>query len=188
VAETETQQPAQPAETQPTTTSTSTNGTADDGKHEPSDSERRLEAALTAERRGREALQRQLDDLKKQAMSEQERAVAEAHEAGKAEARAELSTAMLRAEIRARAAGKLSDPADAVRLLDVDELLHDDGTFDHKQIDAALDELLKSKPYLAAQSNGSPPPPRPPQGVREQPAEHGSTAADDYLRGLIRKG
>ena len=50
------------------------------------------------------------------------------------------------AEVRAAAAGKLADPSDALRLLDV-------GSFDSAdEIAAAVDRLVAEKPYLAGGS------------------------------------
>lgn len=59
---------------------------------------------------------------------------------------------ILKAELRAAAAGKLADPADALRFLDLGKFEVDtDGEVDTAAVNAALDELLKTKPYLAAQ-------------------------------------
>lgn len=82
-----------------------------------------------------------------------EKAKAEAAEAAGKEAAAKANTRILKAEIRAAAAGKLADPTDALRLLDLDEFeVDDEGEVDAKAIANALDDLVKSKPYLAAKS------------------------------------
>lgn len=58
---------------------------------------------------------------------------------------------ILRSEIKAAAAGKLADPADAYRFLDLDKLeVGDGGEIDAEEIADAIEELIKSKPYLAA--------------------------------------
>jgi hypothetical protein len=59
---------------------------------------------------------------------------------------------ILRAEVRAAAAGKLADPADAHKFLDLDQFeVDEDGNIDADEVAEAIDDLIKSKPYLAAQ-------------------------------------
>ncbi len=66
-------------------------------------------------------------------------------------AQAKANTKILRAEIRAAAKGVLADPTDAYKFLDLTEFeVDDDGEVDREQLDDALAELVKSKPYLAA--------------------------------------
>lgn len=68
------------------------------------------------------------------------------------EATKNANARILRSEIRAAAAGKLADPADALRLLDLDKFeVDDDGNVDEDEIADAIDELVKNKPYLAVQ-------------------------------------
>lgn len=68
-----------------------------------------------------------------------------------AEATQKANQRILRAEIKAAAGSKLSDPADAIRLLDLDQFeVGADGEIDAKEIADAIDDLLKAKPYLAA--------------------------------------
>jgi hypothetical protein len=70
----------------------------------------------------------------------------------KDEALAVANDRIRKAEVRAAAAGKLSDPADALRFLDLSEFeVGTDGEVDASQIVSAIDNLIKSKPYLAAQ-------------------------------------
>ncbi len=60
---------------------------------------------------------------------------------------------IVRAEVRAAAAGKLADPGDAHRFLDLSQFeVGDDGEVDQDEIADAIDELLNEKPYLAAHS------------------------------------
>lgn len=67
-------------------------------------------------------------------------------------ATAKVNQRILRTEIKAAAAGKLADPADAHQFLDLDQFEVDaDGNVDESEIAEAIDDLLKSKPYLAAQ-------------------------------------
>lgn len=59
---------------------------------------------------------------------------------------------VLRAELKAAATGKLADPADALRFLDLSEFKVDaDGNVDAEAISKALTDLIEGKPYLAAQ-------------------------------------
>jgi hypothetical protein len=59
---------------------------------------------------------------------------------------------IVRAEVKAAAAGKLADPADAYRFLDLTQFEVDaDGNVDADEIADAIGDLLKTKPYLAAQ-------------------------------------
>lgn len=68
------------------------------------------------------------------------------------EALAEASKRILRSELKAAAAGKLADPLDALKFLDLGAFEADDnGDFDTDAITSAIDGLLNDKPYLAAQ-------------------------------------
>ncbi|MGV2384687.1 MAG UNVERIFIED_CONTAM: hypothetical protein LOD86_05395 [Thermobifida fusca] len=59
---------------------------------------------------------------------------------------------ILRSEIKAAAAGKLADPEDALRYLDLGEFEVDEsGNVDATEIVDAINELLERKPYLSAQ-------------------------------------
>lgn len=108
-------------------------------------------------RRSLRATEKERDDLRSATQTDSERIVAEAKAEGKREALAEANSRLLSAEIRSSAAGKLADPADAVRLLDLDSFIDADGNIDDKAIRAAIDDLVRTKPYLAAgpSSNGS---------------------------------
>lgn len=58
---------------------------------------------------------------------------------------------ILRSEIKAAAAGKLADPADAYKFLDLDKFdITDSGDVDTEEIADAIEALIKTKPYLAA--------------------------------------
>ncbi|MFD8955692.1 hypothetical protein ACFV0W_01860 [Streptomyces anulatus] len=76
----------------------------------------------------------------------------------RSEVRAEFTEALVRAELRAAAAGKLRDPADALALLDVASLAGPGGDIDAAAVAAAVDQLVKDKPYLAVADQGSPAP------------------------------
>ncbi|MFD5903593.1 hypothetical protein ACFWHG_19135 [Streptomyces microflavus] len=63
---------------------------------------------------------------------------------------AESNARIVRAEVKAAAAGKLADPGDAPRYIDLSKIkVGDDGEPDAKQIKKAIEELLKERPYLA---------------------------------------
>lgn len=62
---------------------------------------------------------------------------------------------ILRSEIKAAAAGKLADPADAYRFLNLEDFeVSEDGEVDEDDIAEAIDALIEKKPYLAAQTQG----------------------------------
>lgn len=57
---------------------------------------------------------------------------------------------LVRAEIKAAAAGKLANPALAIKLLDLSSFdVDDDGEVDATAIGTAIDELIAKEPYLA---------------------------------------
>jgi len=90
-------------------------------------------------------------EIAKQGKTPDEQAIEEARRAAMAEATEKANKRILRAEVRAQAAGKLADPADALRLLDLDDFdVDEDGEVDADAISAAIADLIKSKPYLAA--------------------------------------
>ena len=95
------------------------------------------------------ALQSQLAD--KQA-PEQTPDVDAIRAAAQQEAAAQFSERILRAELMAAAGGKLTDPADAPRFIDLSSFEADaDGNFNSADISEAIGDLLQSKPYLSAQ-------------------------------------
>lgn len=106
--------------------------------------ERRREEA-----RRRRAAEAELAKLRNGEGNDDDRTRREAEQAATAKANARI----LRSEIKAAAAGKLADPRDALRFLDLDEFdVGTDGEVDEDAVADAIDELLKAKPYLAAQA------------------------------------
>lgn len=82
-----------------------------------------------------------------------EQAIDAARREAEAAAIAKANERILRSEIRAAAAGKLADPADALLHLDLADFEVDEsGNVDATEIADAINELLERKPYLAAQS------------------------------------
>lgn len=110
-------------------------------------------AARREAERARKAAEKELADLRAQSMSDADKAVAQAKADGRTEALTAANARIVRSEVKAAAAGKLTDPADAVRFLDLDDFkVDDDGEVDAKAVGKAIDQLLKDKPYLAAGS------------------------------------
>lgn len=91
-------------------------------------------------------LRTEVERLRQQSESEQEKAVREAVEAERTRLTAEFATERLQNRLRARAAGRLADPEDAVMHLGT--TLTPDA--DDAAIDKALADLLEHKAYLAA--------------------------------------
>lgn len=116
---------------------------------------------------GKQALQRMKDRLKaeraKRVQAEKDLAAARAPKGDDADAdsiRTQAETAatqranarIVRADVRAAAAGRLSDPSDALRYIDLEQFdVDDDGATDEDAIREAVDDLLEHRPYLAAQ-------------------------------------
>jgi len=106
-------------------------------------------AAKAAEKRAK-AAEAELEKIRLANASDAEKAAAAAKAEGRAEALAVSNARLLRAEVKAAAAGVLNDPDDAVRLLDLDEFeVDEDGEVDAKAIKAAVQRLADAKPYLA---------------------------------------
>jgi hypothetical protein len=107
----------------------------------------RLEAALADARKQREDVQKELDKLRGQSMTEQEKAVAAAREEGKAEAERAAALKLVAAEFRIAAAGKLANPDAALAALDLAKLLDPkSGEPDAKAIAALVDQLAVVPP------------------------------------------
>lgn len=116
----------------------------------------RQKARANSERDKRKALEAELAALRAKSAGGDENDIEAARKAardeGKAEALSRANERILRSEIRAAAAGKLNDPADALKLLDLSKFeVDDDGNVDEDEIADAIADLVKNKPYLAAQ-------------------------------------
>lgn len=115
----------------------------------------RMKAKLKAERERRIAAEQKAAATADQDDAARVRREAEAAATAKANAR------IVKAEIRAAAAGKLADPADALAFLNTNDFeVDDDGDVDADEIAAAIDDLLRRKPHLAAQGGARPKPDR----------------------------
>lgn len=110
-----------------------------------------MKAQRNAERAKRRALEARLAELEKPAPKEGEaKPVDEA--AIRRDAVTKANERIVRSEVKAAAKGLLADPADAFRFLDLANFeVDDDGNVDESDITEAIEDLIKSKPYLAAQ-------------------------------------
>lgn len=71
---------------------------------------------------------------------------------------AKANERLVSASIKAAAAGKLTNPALALKLLDLSSFdVDDDGEVDDAAIGAAIDDLIEKEPYLAAGAQGARP-------------------------------
>lgn len=83
---------------------------------------------------------------------EAEHAAAVEQQRVKDEALSAANLKIAKANLRAEAAGKLADPTDALTFIDPSEFeVDDDGNVDPAALTAAVEDLIKNKPYLAAQ-------------------------------------
>jgi hypothetical protein len=113
--------------------------------------------AIAEERKARKAaeaaakkLAAELAKVQEANQSEAEKALAQARAEGHAEAIKTASERLVKAEVKAAAAGKLQDPEDAYGFLDLTSFVDDTGDVDSNAISSAIDELVKTKPYLSA--------------------------------------
>lgn len=119
----------------------------------------RVKAQPPADYEDLKAKAARLDQIEEESKSERDKAVEKAAKDADAAARQEernrANARIVRAEVKAAAGAKLADPEDAVRLLDLDQFnVDDEGDVDAKAVAAAIDELIKAKPYLAAAAGG----------------------------------
>lgn len=146
--------PAVPAAGDPPATPLA--GTPAPGESEGAGSHRQVLAELAEERRKRQELETERDALKARSQTDAEKAIDAAKKEGATEATTAANKRIVRSEIRAAAGGKVSDPEDAAALLgDLDRFIVK-GEVDSKAISAAIDELVKAKPYLAPAGKAKP--------------------------------
>ncbi|MFF4392387.1 hypothetical protein ACFY0G_37400 [Streptomyces sp. NPDC001552] len=116
---------------------------------------------LTAERTAREAAEKRATEAEAEAARLRRSNAAQKPsdlDALREEIRSEFAAQLVRAEVRAAAAGRLRDPADALALVDVAALTSKGGEVDVKAVTAAVERLVKDKPYLAAPDQNRPAP------------------------------
>lgn len=109
-----------------------------------------MKARYKSERDARKALEARIAELEAPAPTDAPDAETIRREAAR-EATTKANARILKSEIKAAAAGKLSDPADAFRFLDVASFdIDENGDVDADEIADAIQELITNKPYLAA--------------------------------------
>lgn len=111
-----------------------------------------MKAERNAAKQQAAELKAQLDDLRAKAEGrEAEHAAQLAAQKVRDEALSVANQRILKAELRAASAGKLADPADALRFLDLSSFeVGDDGAVNATALSDAIQDLIKKKPYLAA--------------------------------------
>jgi len=134
--------------------------------------------ATSAEERATKA-EKELATYQQQTMTDTEKMIEAAKKEATEEVDARYQVLLKTERLRARSAGKVNDPDDAIRLLDLDALSLDD----EEGMDKAIDALIKQKPYLAAKYT-VPTIDQGPQGKEVQGKEDGNT----WLRRAIGGG
>ncbi|MFC8124663.1 hypothetical protein [Streptomyces sp. NPDC057302] len=120
-----------------------------EGAEELGDKGKRALASMKGKWRSERDKRRQLEQemAQKSAGDEEAAARQEVEQAALSKANARI----VRAEVKAAAKGVLADPADAYKFLDLDQFeVDENGDLDSDEVTEAIDELIKSKPYLAA--------------------------------------
>jgi len=144
-----------------------------------------MKGKLKAEREKRRALEAALAERDKPAdgvQPDQDALVRQAEQT----AMVRVNERIVRAEVRAAAAGKLADPADAYRFLDLSQFeVDDDGNVDADEVSDAIEDLIKSKPYLAAQG-GTPTKPRF-QGTADSGARKGNARPTQLTEADVKR-
>lgn len=129
-------------------------------------------ASLKAKIKEQDEELERLRKLEEDQKSETEKLIDKARKEGAADAKKEMEGVLLKERIRARAAGKVADPDDAVSLIDASSLNSDD----LDGIDKAVAALIESKPYLA--SDATPPKPKP-KDIDQGKRDGGDVGKDD---------
>jgi hypothetical protein len=168
----------------------------DDGEATPPDLKalnRKLElrakgnyrARIAAERDAAE-LRAKLDRLEGATRTDSERAIDAARREVSDEWSEKYRALQLEHAVVRSAGNRLADPVDALGLLKLDpaEVIADDGTVDDDAIRAAIDDLIRQKPYLAASAARRPAPTTGDQGARRRPESDDLSNApmDEYIR------
>ena len=115
----------------------------------------RMKEDKKALKRELRAARQELEDLKASSARPNDEPTADdiRREAEKA-ANERANQRILKAEVKSAAAGKLSDPSDAFRFLDLSDFEVDaDGNVDADEIADAISDLLTKRPYLSASDN-----------------------------------
>lgn len=134
-----------------------------------SETEKDWKAEFEAQQRINRSLERKskkdlarIQALEHQATQGDPDAEAEARKEIEAAAVAKANARIIKAELRAAASGKLSDPEDALAFIDVSTIdVDDDGEVDRDALSDEIDDLIKRKPHLAAQGGDQTKTPKP---------------------------
>lgn len=127
-------------------------GAPDDTPDEVTDKDAEIEKwkALARKHEGRakenSKAQKELDELRKQSMSDQEKAVEEARDAGRQEATASLAQKLAAAELRAALTGLVENPSEIVEDLNLAKFVGDDGEVDTDKVNALKEKYADLKP------------------------------------------
>lgn len=137
-------------------------------------------ADLAKERDRRQAAEQELNQFREAQKTEYQKAIDQAKAETKAEVEGTSRERVLKAEIKAAAAGRLADPKDAIRLLDLSKIkINDDGEVDSDAVSTAIEELIDAKPYLAINE-------RSPRGSADG-GPRGTGVGDFSMNDLIRR-
>ena len=136
--------------------------------------------AKVAERRAR-AAEQQLADKDKPA---EEQALEVARREAREEALSEANARVVKSELKAALAGKVSNIGVALKLIDSSSIeVDDDGEVDADAVSAAIDALLDEAPQLAASKS----PGSADQGRRGDPLPPEKPSANDLIRAARKK-
>lgn len=113
------------------------------------------------ERRRRREAEQELERIKAEAAAQGKPAEEQALDAARREAEqavmARVNDRIVKAEVRAAATGKLADPTDALRFIDLSSIeVGEDGAVDGAAVADAIADLIKTKPYLATGARPAP--------------------------------
>ena len=120
----------------------------------------RMKAARNDAKKLAKEREAEIAELKRQLAAKDKSPEENELEQARAEARAEAITAanarVIRYEVKSAAAGKLRNPALAIRLLDLSDFdVDENGDVDTEQIQEAISDLLEENPELAAQGGNA---------------------------------
>jgi len=146
--------------------------------------------AASGDKRGLDRIEqerKELEELRalkaKSEGREAEYQAAQVAQRAKDEALAAANERILKAEVRAAAAAKLADPADALRFLNMSDFeVGADGEVNSSQVAKAIDDLIASKPYLAAQGR------RFPGSADGGPRKESDVSIDDQIAAAQKAG
>lgn len=145
-----------PAGQEPVGTESDDDGDNDDPKRASftrAEMEKARREAASYRVRAQEA-EKKAQEYERAQMNEVERAKAEAEDAKKEAESAKAEIGRLRIErgiVSAASSARFNDPADAITLIDPSDIIvNDDGTPNQNSLTAAIQKLVKAKPYLLA--------------------------------------